>query len=359
MSSGTATSPPPVETRSTRADLATPTEDLLATIFGAVLIIGAATDGWAHNNVLADLQEEGFFTPYHGLLYSGFAATAAWTFWLAYKRRSDHPRWWVDGWPAGYKLGALGVVIFMVAGFLDMVWHTLFGIETSIDALLSPSHLLLSIGSVLLLTSPTRSWWAAGGGGRRAATGAVALALAATSVSVFLGYAVVFRHAFAVLPYDGEQGTAGYTTASLGVAAYVVTTALLVVPLLMAHRRRAAFGVGTALVAWVSIFPLATVEFPRPQTAGAFAAIAAAVLADWLLLRIDARRGVDARMRLPVAGAVFAGLVTTAHLAAIHLDSGIRWPVELWTGTVVTAVAIAALLGGLATRPTDMAAQPG
>ncbi len=344
-------SPPPVEERVAPPDLATPKEDLVTAIFGAMVILGAATDGWAHNNVLSEIQEEGFFTPYHGLLYSGFAAIAAWTFWLAYRRRHNHPRWWVNGWPAGYKLGALGTLVFLVAGFFDMIWHTVFGVETSIDALLSPSHLLLSTGSVLLLTSPVRSWWAAGGGGLRAVAGATALALATTSVSVFVGYAVSFGHVEAVLPYSGEQDTPGYTAAARGVAAYVVTTALLVIPLLMAHRRRATFGVGTALVAWVAVFPLLTHEFPRPDTSGAFAAIAAAVLADWLLIRLDARRGTDAPLRLPIAGAVFAGLVTAAHLAAVHIDSGIEWPVELWTGTVVTAIAVAALLGGLATRP--------
>jgi hypothetical protein len=243
------------------------------------------------------------------------------------------------------------MVIFLAAGVADMGWHETFGIETSIDALLSPSHLLLCVGSVLLLTSPARSWWAAGGGGLRACSGAVALALGTTSASVFLGYVSMFEYVGAVRPYDGEIDSAGYTAAARGVAGYVVTIALLAVPLLLAHRRRATFGVGTALVAWVSLFPVVTHEFPRPQTAAALAAIAAAVLADWLLVRLDRWRGRDAPLRLPVAGAVFAGLVSSAHVAALHLDAGIQWPVELWTGVVVTVVAVGAVLGGLAARP--------
>jgi hypothetical protein len=342
---------PPSAAPPVTAGLTTPTEDAITTVLAAGIILGGATDGWAHVNRLDAVQAEGFFTPWHGLLYSAFTATAAWTFWLAYRRRHAHPRWWRDGWPAGYRLGALGVVIFMVAGFFDMIWHTVFGIETSIDALLSPSHLLLSAGSVMLMTSPVRSWWAAGGGGLRAACGAVALALGTTSVSIFLGYAVAFEHVNAVEPYNGERLSEGYTAAARGVAAYVITTAILVVPLLLAHRRRATFGVGTALVAWVALFPVVVNEFHQPQATGAFAAIAAAILADWLLVRLDRWRGPDAIGRLPIAGAVFAGLVTTAHLLAVHLDSGIRWPVELWTGSVFTTVAVAAVLGGLATRP--------
>jgi len=173
---------------------------------------------------------------------------------------------------------------------------------------------------------------------------------------VFLGYASMFDYVDAVRPYDGEIGSAGYTAAARGVAAYVVTIALMAIPLLLAHRRRATFGVGAALVAWVSLFPVVTHEFPRPQTAAALAAIAAAVLADWVLVHLDRMRGRDALLRLPVAGAVFAGLVSSAHVAALHLDVGIQWPVELWTGVVVTSVTVGAVLGGLAARPYDPAA---
>jgi hypothetical protein len=343
---------PPVVSTELAPELASPTEDLVTVVLGSWIILGAATDGWAHLNTLSGLQEDGFFTPWHALLYSGFTATAGWTVWLAYRRRHRARRWWVDGWPAGYRLGALGMVIFLVAGIADMAWHEVLGIETSIDALLSPSHLLLCVGSVLLLTSPARSWWAAGGGGGlRAGSGAVALALATTSASVFLGYVSMFDNVDAVRPYDGEIDSAGYTAAARGVASYVVTIALLAVPLLMAHRRRATFGLGTALVAWVSLFPAVTHELPRLQTVAALAAIAAAVLADWLLVSLDRWRGRDAPLRLPVAGAVFAGLVSSAHVAAVHLEGDVQWPAELWTGVVVTGVAVGAVLGGLAARP--------
>jgi hypothetical protein len=331
--------------------LATPTEDLVTAILGSLMILGAATDGWAHLNKLSDIQAEGFFTPYHGLLYSGFAATAGWTFWLAYRRRHDHPRWWVDGWPAGYRIGALGVMIFFVAGFLDMIWHTVFGVEASIRALLSPSHLLLTTGSALLLTSPLRSWWAAGDGGRRAFAGAVSLGLGTTAIAVFVSYATAWDEIQPVLPYGEELGSALHTAAEHGVGSYLVATALVVVPLLMSHRRRATWGVGTAVVAWVALFPVFTHEFARPQSSAAFAAIGAAAIADWILVQLDRRRGMDAPLRLPIAGAVFAGLVVAAHLAALHLDRGIQWPPELWTGTIFSAAGVGALLGGLAAPP--------
>lgn len=57
--------------------LASPAEDLVTVVLGSWIVIGAATDGWAHLNI--NLQDDGFFTPWHALLYSGFAATAGWT----------------------------------------------------------------------------------------------------------------------------------------------------------------------------------------------------------------------------------------------------------------------------------------
>jgi len=195
------------------------------------------------------------------------------------------------------------------------------------------------------------AWWAAGGGGRRAVAGVVALGLAATAASIFLLYASAFDSVAPVLPYDGRPGSVGNLVAAHGIADYLVTIGLLTVPLLMAHRRRPTPGVATALVGLVSMFPIVTHEFPRRQTGAALAAIAAAVLVDWILLRLDRTRGMDAPLRLPIAGAVFASVLTAAHLLALHLAAAIQWPVELWTGTVVVTAGVAALLGGLAARP--------
>ena len=63
---------------SKRASAATPRlsakEDLLTVAFTGWPIIGLFVDGWAHNND----KPETFFTPWHGLFYSGFVATALW-----------------------------------------------------------------------------------------------------------------------------------------------------------------------------------------------------------------------------------------------------------------------------------------
>ena len=40
-----------------------------------------------------------------------------------------------------------------------MIWHQVFGIEANIEALLSPTHLILAVGSALIVTGPLRAAW--------------------------------------------------------------------------------------------------------------------------------------------------------------------------------------------------------
>src|SRR2546423_550887 len=76
---------------------ATRNEDLVTALCGTAMVLGVLSDSWAHTNILKTL--DGFFTPWHALLYTGFAATGAWTFFLAYRRRHLAPEWWRDGCP--------------------------------------------------------------------------------------------------------------------------------------------------------------------------------------------------------------------------------------------------------------------
>ena len=185
---------------------------------------------------------EGFFTPWHGLLYAGFVGTAAWTFWLAYQRRAEAPRWWRDGWPAGYRVGALGVLLFAAGGLGDMVWHEVLGVEVGLNAAFSPSHMLIVVGSVLMLTSPLRSWWTAARGGpargdrrRLAGAGRDGDRAAAQPLGRVLS---------TTRPHPGRTtrrsrtGVAHYQAIAT-VDGYLVTTLILTVPLLLVHRRRA------------------------------------------------------------------------------------------------------------------------
>ncbi|HEX8771630.1 MAG TPA: hypothetical protein VF711_12760, partial [Acidimicrobiales bacterium] len=110
---------------------ATRREHLLTIAFAAWLSIGIFVDGWAHNNQ----KPESFFTPWHALFYSGFAATAIWMLRMVEIRRTEGSTVFTAV-PVGYGLGLVGVAVFAVGGAFDMAWHELFGIEVDLEALL-------------------------------------------------------------------------------------------------------------------------------------------------------------------------------------------------------------------------------
>jgi hypothetical protein len=151
--------------------------------FGGLLL-----DGWAHNHL--DLSKEGFFTPYHAVFYSGFAALAAALFLATWRNRTSGMSW-LSAIPAGYGPMALGAAIFAVGGGLDLLWHLRFGVEQDVEALFSPTHLLLAVGGATMMSGPIsaglaraneRSW-------RAQFPTLIALSLFATLVTFFFMWA--------------------------------------------------------------------------------------------------------------------------------------------------------------------------
>ena len=123
--------------------------DWLAIAAIAWLLGGLYADGWAHSNRLPD----SFWTVWHAIFYSGFAACAAVIVGAIALRRSSAPSW-RDAVPRGYTAALAGVVVFALGGMADTAWHTAFGVEVGNDILLSPSHMLLGLGMFLIVSGP-------------------------------------------------------------------------------------------------------------------------------------------------------------------------------------------------------------
>src|SRR5262249_56814071 len=134
---------------------AAPLFDWLIGLLSCWLTGGFFLDGWAHNHLGS---METFFTPWHAVLYSGFAAIMT-TLLVAWLRGLYDRRPLTAAVPEGYELSALGVLVFGLGGVLDLVWHLRFGIEAGTDALLSPTHLLLAASGILIVTGPLRAPW--------------------------------------------------------------------------------------------------------------------------------------------------------------------------------------------------------
>jgi len=99
---------------------------------------GAWIDSSAHTYLIDDIET--FFTPWHGVLYSGYAFSVLVVIYIK-NIMKDYK----------FDVGVLGAVIFGIGGASDAIWHTLLGIETGVEPLITPSHLMLFLGSFLML----------------------------------------------------------------------------------------------------------------------------------------------------------------------------------------------------------------
>jgi Tol biopolymer transport system component len=129
--------------------------DWLMIAVSAWLIGGLFVDGWAHFHGMVD---DSFFTPWHAVFYSGFASVAIFLGINQWRNVSKGFAFW-RALPQGYALSLVGAGIFALAGVGDLIWHTVFGIEIGTEALLSPTHLLLATGMVLITSGPLRAAW--------------------------------------------------------------------------------------------------------------------------------------------------------------------------------------------------------
>jgi hypothetical protein len=128
------------------------TLDLLIGIVGLWLAAGFLWDSWAHLH----LAVESFFTPYHAIFYAAMIAGAAILALTALRNRARGYRG-RNLFPAAYQLPLLGVPVFFLGGIGDLIWHTIFGIEDRIDAVTSPTHLVIGFGVLLVMSGPIRS----------------------------------------------------------------------------------------------------------------------------------------------------------------------------------------------------------
>ena len=126
------------------------TSSKLSLISFVIALCGVTLSMWGASwDVTSHLLRtpETFFTPSHMILYSGvgislISAILNLTLLLVKKQIRISP------FALGSKLIILGAIMQIVAGPGDFYWHELFGI----DGLLSPTHLTLALGVLVVLT---------------------------------------------------------------------------------------------------------------------------------------------------------------------------------------------------------------
>jgi len=311
-------------------------EDLLTVAFGAWLIGGLFVDGWAHNND----KPETFFTPWHLMFYSGFTATATWICSRVWRHR---------GIPAGYGIGVAGVAFFAAGGVADLAWHSIFGVEVDLEALLSPSHTVLFVGALLFLTSPLRAAWSDPSSRRTASMHDLLPAVFSTVLATatvaffFMEFAPFLSNAATAEPYRfvtavlGRDGLGEWMTEEIqleGFASVLITTVILMTPTLLLLRRwLLPFGSLTVLFGVVTALTSAIEGFDMGETA--VAGVVAGVAGDLLVRHLSPSPSRPAALRA-VAGLVPA-VLWLAYFGLLAVFHSVGWSVELWAGITGTA----------------------
>jgi hypothetical protein len=306
---------------------ATATEDAITLVLALWTLIGLLVDAFFHST---DPGLESFWTPWHALFYSGFTATAGWLGWMALKR-NDGTGNWLDWAPTGYRISLIGVVLFAIGGVGDAIWHTLFGVETSTDALLSPTHLFLFAGLLMILSSPFRSAWLSAGTERptmgQFLVPLASLVFTSTLVAFMLSYAWAPSMTGSMsLPYDPDDSFSELLAERM-VMAVIITSLVSFVPLLLAGLRwRLPFGSATLFLTFLNV----AIAFGFDEDLiGIPAALAAGLIFDLLNTSGAGRRLTTAIPPLVLWGLLFASVAGSS--------DGLGLAPEIWGGAIILA----------------------
>ncbi len=314
-------------------------ENLVTLLGGIWLTVGLFIDGYAHSNLI-DTATEDFFTPWHGIFYSGFTFTAAWIGYVMYRRRStDGLRSWI---PDGYGWALVGLLSFAVGGLGDGIWHTMFGVEVGIDALLSPTHLLLLFGLILVLAAPLQVVSRNGGSVWVAIGSTTILALLA---AFFTTFARPLSSAWVLaIPFDPKTGDNDLWAAAT-IAGIVVATVIMTVSALFLIQRFDPLPFGTFTVLWGVPGFFEAVALSSTVTAATVATVTGGLTVDVMMRFVSGpRRTVSIASLMVGSGVTWSVWTLIQHL----FDDAVVWPPEVWIGQIVFSLLVAGGIGLLA-----------
>jgi hypothetical protein len=330
--------------------LSTPRFDLAISLASTWFVGGLYLDGWAHNTIPS---LETFFTPWHGVLYSGFLATLAVLGWGIGRNHTTGRSWW-RAVPAGYAAAAIGSAVFVVAGLGDMLWHIAFGIEADMAALLSPTHLLLLIGGSLFLAGPLVASQRRLQAGRADAgmlaqlPRILALTFLLLSVAFFTQYANPWGAPWAMahnqpmidlVPTAGGVGVpAAFLLQALSIAS-VLFQAVVLAGFVAFALRQGRLPTGS-LTLMIGLYVALTVVMRQKYDTGfQLPLIVAGLLAGGVsdLLYVRLRPAIDRPYAFQLFLALVPALATAAYLGALGVSEGVWWSIHVWSGAVVLA----------------------
>lgn len=326
--------------------------DLIMAILSAMMILGLYIDGWSHLH----LHLESYFSRWHAIFYAGFVAITLFIGLTVY-RGANKGIPMTQILPRGYGSTILGLMIYILGGMGDMVWHTLFGLERSVEALVSPTHLLIFVGLGLTVSGPFRAAWQRSDGEDHSLTlwSYLPCLLSLTLLWSVLTFVTLIVHPFVGAHAGLRMWTswAAYGPVTLenaqigGISGIIIQTGILMGLLLLTIARwPLPFGSLTFLLtsnmALVSLLGDQYLLIPFACLSG-FAS-------DLLLMRLRPsidRRGAYRLFAFAVPVFVYAG-----YFLGLRVKEGLGWSVQVVAGSFVLAGLTGWLVSYLALPPS-------
>ena len=295
------------------------------------IFAGLYLDGWAHNNIPE--QIDGFLTPWHLVLYSGYAVSAA-ILGITYFANVRKGYSGLRALPSVYMTSLLGAAVFAIAGNLDFIWHSLFGFEEDVEALVSPSHLSLAVGGVMMMSGPLRAAW------RKLALQennipwhALLSLFLVTGVSTFF---TQFSNAFShpqVFVGQSPIGDTYFEDVTLISYVLIPTVILMGAIIMTVLRWKLPFGALTLLLAGNSaLMFLMAWRYSREQRPVLIASLVGGILADTLLLLLKPTAKNVKGLRW--FSFLVPSLLFLAYFLSLILTDGILWNSNLRLGMI-------------------------
>lgn len=237
-----------------------------------------------------------------------------------------------------------------------MIWHILFGIEEDVEALFSPTHLLLAIGVWLIVSGPFRAAWQRADDTSPGWRQQLPMLLSAAMMLSTITFIVQIANPVSTSWVGGSIPSSRVVLfQEIGVMTFLWSAALLMSHVLVMMRRWTL--VPGALTFFIAVnalgngFLLSHRSFPLTVFV---AILIAGVVIDVLYRQMQPSSAHPWRLRL-FAFAVPA-VVTGFYLGAVEMSEGLWWSVHLWGGMIVLS-GIVGMLGSYLMTPPPLPSQ--
>jgi hypothetical protein len=344
-------------------------EDLITSLLTIWPIVAMFFDGRNHNNKTG---QESFWSLPHLFLYAGMTVTALWITVVVTRYQLaagvDPKKLLPDlkHIPVGYGVAILGLILLGVAGPTDFLWHAAYGFEVGVDAIYSPPHLALFFGGLLVASLGIRSMWA-----KQDIVldlkGAAPVLLSTTLFTGVAGFITMYLSAFMtnVTPtsdfvadyqarfkdtftdqtisvnggltgYGDDRWSYYYYAASHGIASEVVTTLVLLGPILLLLRRWR-LPLGAVTLIFLGFGLLVNIMTSYRDIVLIIPLLLTGIAIDALQSR--ARPGERLSLgAIRTVGPVAAAVLWISYYAILAADKGLGWEPTMWVGAIMVGL---------------------